>query len=349
MSAGFVIGFGQQMVKYDDERRAREEQERQFLREQAMYLNKTLLPEMVERRRTESALFEQTKNTAGYLKERGVTDEQLATVFDTEGAEGLVRVKTFLEKADIESGRPLKPEEVGGIIRVTQSSAPSDVPFTTYLDTIKPQQYDLDMDNFRLDEEDPALAEYVYSPSRFGGGGAGGFTFDVSGVPQKPKPVDVRTQTAEMEVFKTIAPTAVNTLKTDLEREATKARDDGVPLPEDYTKRAELATRAEELVKSGDMYGAIKIMQSPELNVLPSQLLSDLAQEMPSLLENPMLPYEDRQSAKAVVQNQMKLIETYTQLEGNPEEQTALIEAYIEVMGGPEYLPLQLRSMYRNN
>lgn len=330
-SPGFIIGFAGSINKRFDEKREKELAEENFLREQAMFMNKTLLPQYMERRQAEKAAASTTEQTGSWLATRGVPEGTIAAVFDADGAEGLVTLKDAIAKQG-----DLPPEEVAKMVKLYETNLPEGTTLSTLLSERQPASFEINED-FRLDTMYPELADAVYAPSQYSG--TGGSVYAITDPDKnKPKELSITEQRAFTELV--FAPAT-----TPLVTEAQKQYDAAVTAGADEaTSNAMFAAiqQAQAAVENKDYYGAVRALQSAQL--APKAFLADLAHTEPRVFDIIGIPPQDVAYNKQVYQAQTMLMQDLATLT-DPAEQNAYVEAFVNA-NGPELLPPQIRTAW---
>jgi hypothetical protein len=181
-SAGFMIGFANQTIKMAEEADRQKKEEDMFLREQNMYLNKTLLPAYMTKKQKRDADSKVANTEVDYFKARGVDPDIINVVAGAGGLGSLQELRKSIETLETKKGgKPLTGEQIAQAVKVFKNNNKEGESFT---DTIKNNtDYALDLETFRLDEQPPQeLIDFVYGSDYTGNGSV--YAMDVSGMPQ---------------------------------------------------------------------------------------------------------------------------------------------------------------------
>lgn len=319
VSAGFMIGFAGQMNKLYDEKRAQEQKDKDFLRESAVYMNQQLVPQAVKRRAEEEATYKADKAVGMELATRGLTDEQISTIYDAHGSAGLVRARDVIVDKDSKSKTPLTPAEVQKLVVVAKGSG-TDGSWLDTLEKHKPTEFEFGGD-FRLDVEDEGLQDYVYAPSYGTGGGTGVYSI-VS--PEADSSMSMTEQGQYLDVM--INPALINVVDTAIQNDITATQEGQAHTlaPEQLTVLQNVQTNLGS--KYPDYNSAINALSS--IQMLPETFLSDLAIQDPSILNITAISPVMRTQAADIISAQQSLM---SDLEGaSPEEQQMLIGAFVK-------------------
>lgn len=319
VSAGFMIGFAGQMNKLYDEKRAQEQKDKDFLRESAVYMNQQLVPQAVKRRAEEEATYKADKAVGMELATRGLTDEQISTIYDAHGSAGLVRARDVIVDKDSKSKTPLTPAEVQKLVVVAKGSG-TDGSWLDTLEKHKPTEFEFGGD-FRLDVEDEGLQDYVYSPSYGTGGGTGVYSI-VS--PEADSSMSMTEQGQYLDVM--INPALINVVDSAIQNDITATQEGGTSAlsPDDAKTLQAVSTNLQS--KYPDYNSAITQLNAAGL--LPETFLSDLALQDPQVLKMSVIAPSLRAEATSILQNQSDL-QSDLAAAATPEEQQAIIENYV--------------------
>lgn len=327
-SAGFMAGFAGQIVKEREAEKERQQREKELMQENIMYLKKTTLPLIVDRRQKDAAANSALESQGAYLKTRGLTDYQISAIYDADGLDGLAATREAIEKQDAK-GKPLTVKQVSGFVDVASSSLPEDVSFSEHLRSKQVAAPEVTEESFTTGEFDQSWADYAYGTGLGGGTGGSVVTYDYSGMPSTSS-LSPSEQKMQLELFTAPISTSIAAINDSNRQWASE---------EEKNAAWAAASAAQTAMDAKSPYTALTILQ--DAGAIPASTFQDIVMSDPTILDNPFIPAPDRQTAQELYTNQQALLNAVGSSE-TEEDKQGYISSFV-AMFGADKLPPQLR------
>lgn len=356
-SAGFMIGFSNQIVKDIEAKEEQKRKEEMFKKEQAFAINQEALQQWRKRRSDVEAQTNAVASQGQYLIARGASVDTV-NALAAAGPEALASFRTFVETAEEKAGRNLEGQEIDASLKIYETNVPKGMSFDQFLATRTQEEYQLDLPTFDMLELDNSFLEAAYAP--VSSAYSTQFAINQDFIPNALSLEDQkRIQDIATPRVAGALEVARKQLETDRSNVSGQVLD--AATSEEFRQRSERIQTATALLDKGDSFGAAAEI-SPEV-------IADIAAEEPLMFQSTAISPEIRGQAynellkrgvdfnaynvpdeiKAVAAEQ-KIIEQQNNLRqevakaATDEEKLAIIQEYIDA-GGAGYLPPEFQSL----